>query len=538
MAVGEKRTSLDDEVVKVILKNKRYFVFPKIKSFVHTPEDDIEIPMIDFIHIYRDFDKNVTDEIYIDFHMPAGTYLTELLPNKDQLEITLIFKYEDSKPIKKRFKFIILDINHTELLDTLTAKFDPHEKDFSELRLVKGQCVDAFFMQAKNATTSGAFHNVNQIDLAKALINDAFKDIKVNGEKIKFKINAEKPTNNKKYKNLIIKPFTKVLNIPKELHENGYGTYDSEIGIYFTNIYYGKDKKPDEPKKKPKPNSKPEHNYNSEQNNYNFHIYAKHDFSKIDKNDKGSGGGNLILLNGNMEGLRNDENDFFYEDGAYKLVIDKPEFKDLQAEQMYNQLTSIAKQNVNNLMDQKNFNITDNKISHDASKVNSVTIGHENIYSYNKVHNTNLDNNHSRYTSQSNRNKGILGIFTVVKKNLDFIHPAMATKYIFNDKGKTKDLKGVVQYVDYYYDNRKGAIIGAIGVMFDKSEVQKVLGKPKKKKKKKHGLKGKLKSAAKKAAKTYMETQFGPAGGMAFDAATGNKPDFSNLKQWDVKRGI
>ena len=77
------------EITKIIrTPNNRTNTIDKFIT-LHTAELDIKIPMISSIETLRDYNSNLSDHTVATFFMMAGDYIKDVMPFKNNLEISI-----------------------------------------------------------------------------------------------------------------------------------------------------------------------------------------------------------------------------------------------------------------------------------------------------------------------------------------------------------------------------------------------------------------------------------------------------------------
>jgi len=110
MPIIKPQQNIDNEAMSTF-DQKRYFIMPKIKMFIHTKDDDLEIPFVTNIRISRNFNTNITDVIFIEFLTGLGMLTERIYKNRENLEVSIIFDYDKKAMRSLRYKFIVISDN-------------------------------------------------------------------------------------------------------------------------------------------------------------------------------------------------------------------------------------------------------------------------------------------------------------------------------------------------------------------------------------------------------------------------------------------
>jgi len=453
MSIIKKQSSLDNEVVSVF-EDKRLFVMPKIKVSIHTDEDDLEADLVNNIRISRNFNVNLTDIIYAEFMIPSGTFQKRLYPKRENLEISLIFNYDNKAMRVLRYKFILI----TKLKDNDTSqsnKLDEGELDTQDLVTVKGQCVDKLTLNLKNKYVSGIYHNYDLKYFLKSLLGYELNSLNIN-----YKINIYDLDNTNVYKNILIPPLTKLIKLPYFLQNDLFGLYNNNANIYFTKIRYGGEYK----NMLPPPTDEPEFLFGTGED-YDIEIFPIHDYNRFDAESKRH---KLLFISPSIKELGINEYDFYYRDGVYKIIAHDVSFKTETEDKKYDMGTTIADTEPDLFRDTATYDITNDQIFFQDQKTNKLETLSDKPATYDSVLDVSNDYNVYKYRSLINRGEGIIGIVKIGSINPDFIYPGMPFKYIFSKDGLNKETTGIVQSVEYFYDIANKTIMGAIIGMFKK----------------------------------------------------------------------
>ena len=454
----KEQSNIDNEAIS-ILEQKRYFIMPSIMLVIHTKDDDIEVQVVTNVRISRNFTTNLTDVIHLEFIIASGTFNSRIYPNRDNLEVSIIFSYEDKAVRVLTYKFLLS-----------TDKANPHsshddgmnegEQDAQQIFTIKGQCVDKLTLNLKNKYISGIYHDYDLAYFMKSLIN--YEMTKFN---VSYKINVYDIDNNDTQKNIFIRPFTKLIKLPLLLQNDLYGVYNSGINIYFTKIRYGGEYPVGGAPTTPNLDD-PEWLFGTGEE-YDVEIYPLFDNTRFDKETKRP---RLVLVSPSAKDIAKNQNDFFYKDGFFKLVVSDVTFKDSTANGRYDTGTTLSLTDSAKLKDTSSYDVTNDKIKYDDSTLNTLeTIG-DKPSTFDSIVDLGNDFNPYKYRSTLNQNEHMMGIIKVGNINPDFIYPGMPFNYVFEKDGVIVSTNGTVQSVEYFYDLPHKTVVTAIVGLFKRMQ--------------------------------------------------------------------
>ena len=447
-----KQSNIDNEALS-ILGQDRHFIMPTIKLTLHTKDDNIEIDLVSNIRISRNYNTNLTDVIHLEFLITAGTFNKRIYPNRDNIEVSISFNYADEALRILTYKFLLTTKKLTPH-NSHDNKLDEADEDTQDLFTVRGQCVDKLTLNLKNKYISGIYHNHDLEYFIRSLFNYELSKLGVT-----YKVNIYSIDNKKVYKNILIKPFTKLIKIPYTLHNDMFGVYNTGINVYFTKIRYGGEYKT---YSAPANKDKAEFLFGTGEN-YDVDIFPLADHTRYDKETKRT---KLLLVSPSVKDMGTNENDFYYKDGVYKLVVSDVKFSDDTDKKRYNTGTTLAIVDGDMLKDTNTYNITNDKILYPDATTNSLESVDDKPATYDSIVDLDKDYNLYRYRTTISQHEHILGLVKFGNINPDFIYPGMPFKYIFEKDDKVIETTGIVQSVEYYYDIANKTIVTALACMF------------------------------------------------------------------------
>lgn len=239
-----RSTVLWKDIEKILTSKTNNYPIGGWSMEVHTVEKSFPVMRIMNIDIDKDFAGAYTETVLVSAMMDRGTYLTQLYPYLDNLEVTLtryptqdLSRTAKSKPdFKQRYKAIFLpDDNYNPLgtKDEMNSEIASQllEPVFLHLQLMN---LNVEPMRLKFISTS-LLGYTNEMNLSAIIKNECSKITLPTG-KVIDKIDIEKPDNSVPVQNLVIPSDTNLLDFPTFLQHKGMGVYNAGIGTFVTNV--------------------------------------------------------------------------------------------------------------------------------------------------------------------------------------------------------------------------------------------------------------------------------------------------------------
>lgn len=439
--VFKRNTAIDAEALSVVSKSKK-FEFPEFKVYLHNKEVDLYIEHFFQYHVERNYSDNITDKIMVSFMLPRGYYNEWILKDPDNLEMTIVMKFNDNKqPLVNRYKFIP-DIESEDIGGSL-GSLDEEDMNKHDLVNVKGQCVSPLLLIFKAIYISGVFRSYNdenkddKMDI-KDFINTQFhkklKEVKIFGQPLSYKFFFYEPDNKNKYDNIMIRSGTKFITLPLTLQEDMFGVYGGGLNVYFTNL----------------------HVFSSEPNLYCFYIYPLFDKSRFDKEDKMP---KLVILEPTNPDIAKNDVEAYYKDKLYKIVVTNSDKISKVEREKYNTITGLKVTLSENMIGDYRVDIEKFKsISIDTEKYTNMFQLDQELKNYTNIENVDFDNNMFRHLTRFQKYQTKFFHMHLVNTNPIFIYPGMPLKYTTLVKNKPTDFKGVVQNVSFSYMVQKKVV--------------------------------------------------------------------------------
>lgn len=198
--------------------------------FIHTPDNDYRINLIDNVVVKRDYISNIGDYISVKFFMGMGDFIYDIHKNKNRLMMSII-KTNGISTVKNTYKFIMQNNNGT--VDSTYIKNTTRDVlNTQHLATIVGQCVDLYTSGIRAATNDGVYQQNNVEEVIANVLDTGFKSLLIEGGKPDVKLDIAKPDNDRRYDHVVIPTGIKVPDIPLYLQTSLYGVYNGGIGTY------------------------------------------------------------------------------------------------------------------------------------------------------------------------------------------------------------------------------------------------------------------------------------------------------------------
>ena len=104
-------TILTKDITKITNTSNQYAHGLKFWLTLHTKDLDIKITQLYSVEYMRDYAANSSDYVIVKFRLPAGTFVYDVYPNRDHMELTI--QYGNMKKLLStvRYKFVMLNNN-------------------------------------------------------------------------------------------------------------------------------------------------------------------------------------------------------------------------------------------------------------------------------------------------------------------------------------------------------------------------------------------------------------------------------------------
>ena len=445
--VTMKKAIFDKAVIDVI-SNSLPYVNPDIKANIHVGDEVIPLTHIFYFEVKADFNKALTDEIYIEFFIKTSTYRDILIPNINNLKISIVYKvdYEDNNKDSiyyiKTYNLLLTHVDKT-LKESQKQFLDANSLDATSLTYLRGQLVDPILYKIKPLITSGIYRNTTVANVLYGVINNEFKKLNIN-----YIHNLVPPDNTRVYDHIIIKSRTKVIKLPYYLQIGDYGVYNGGIGTYITQ---------------------------NKINQYTLYNYPLLDYSKYNVGNRDR----LIIYNPVKTNLGINDVSHAYDIvkkcsnntyKEYKVVTPNVEILDKHDRKFIESFDTLYNVDPYKTFDYESVGLEKDKVTFDTTNLVSLYQSSSNKSNVNNFLYTNMDDNLYKYRSLLVYNETVLAKITIPNVEATIFKPGMPVKYIYQKDNIAIELNGVLQsYYVIYNRIRKGNAV-VLYVALEKGE--------------------------------------------------------------------
>lgn len=406
---------IDLEIEKIISGSKEDIGSFTYEVQLHTKDRDIPITLLQQVEVLRNYNMYTGDYIIVNFSIEGGTFYKDIYPNKDNLEMTLIKKYNIEKNKEDevtRYKFVIQN-NDVNISASVYTKMSRETLDKTYQINVQGQCVLRELEGIRSLNVDGIYKNATLKDIIISEFSNATSSITLEGSPMDIRLSMVEPDNNYVYKNVLVPTGINLIDLPSYLQNGDYGIYNGSIGTYIQ--YY---------------NNKP-----------TVYIYPIYNTSRYDDVTK-----RLMVYHSNTSRFNFVQTTYSIDGDLIKILAGGDTASEDSGD---NVITNIGDTFISSIPEQvmnTAFQITDDKITLDKSTllrgasvkerrdgvVKSIYLGSEsNLY---------------KYRSKFIRNT--MAIYQVKWNygDIDLIYPGMPVCFVFEDETNgIMELKGIVQ---------------------------------------------------------------------------------------------
>lgn len=227
--------------IRNVLSSKNNSIRFEYRALLHTEKEDYNIMKVVAIDFVRDYANNIGDTIFLSFMMPLGDYRNKLYPYKDNLEISLkkivleevgSTQKKNSKIVVERYKAAFLSDRNPNVSASETEMYDAESLNKMDVVEVKVQLLDRSLEPLRIKTTAGVFRQVTVKKLIHALLMGESQKISIDGKPAVDGMDIVEPNNTDVLNHVILPQGLHITAIPTFLHEKVSGVYAGGIGTY------------------------------------------------------------------------------------------------------------------------------------------------------------------------------------------------------------------------------------------------------------------------------------------------------------------
>jgi len=396
---------------------------------IETPDAIFEPLRLLSIDIDRSYNKNYGDDIIITLNVPMGMYFHKLLPNRNNLIIELTRSPitqpgQDSteSPYIRRYKALPIDDNDPSMSAKSESIQDPDLADKQGMLDIDFQLLDIQIEKIRLYQVGGIYTDVIPGDVAKYVLSNLTKSIKLNEEEKLKGVDMVPPDNTVVRKHVILTQGTPPFQVPEVIQRYNGGIYKTGISCYLQDgIWYIW----------PMFNTK---RYDLEPKNLTIYNLPSTKMPGVERTFRVSGDGIHVLSTGNSTQRDNSLGDLINKGNGLRFT-NPNRIWDGFGETKDNVFTSSRVENNTEvrLIDRDDFNYA--PISEDRI----------------------TDNGFHQISRLAKRNGSVLGLVWENSK-IDLLYPGMPVKVVYLENNKIKNRFGVLIKTQHFInDPKKGA---------------------------------------------------------------------------------
>lgn len=207
-----------------------------IEATIILPDRQIKPYRVVHTDIERDFAQAICDDGVITLSMSMGSYVTDILPNLEEIQIELMYIFTseidrdvqyDLKPVVRKYRAYPRLTKDPDLqgLPSIDRDQSLIELEFD----ITGRVSEVIRM----TDVGGTYHNLRPIDLIRVMYYEISRQIEVPVEELPKGTEYVDPDVADTKENLIIPDGLKLLDLPQYLNKYCGGIYNYDIGTYY-----------------------------------------------------------------------------------------------------------------------------------------------------------------------------------------------------------------------------------------------------------------------------------------------------------------
>lgn len=227
--------------IRSILKSSSKTVRFEYRAMLHTEVSDLVITKLISIDIVRDYVNNIGDSIIINFIMPLGDYKSKLYPYRDNLELSLkrieleevgTIQKKNTDAIVERFKAVFIQKSNPNISTTEADMIDAESLNKMDIIEVKLQLLDRSLEPLRIKTVSNVYRQVTAKKLIHSVLAGESLQVTVDGKPAIDGIDLVEPNNQEVKQHVILPQGIHITALPTYLQEKMGGVYSAGIGTY------------------------------------------------------------------------------------------------------------------------------------------------------------------------------------------------------------------------------------------------------------------------------------------------------------------
>lgn len=215
-------------------------------AIIHLNDLGIDLDPLKLVSydIKSDYEQNYSDEIIVRLLVPAGKYAFKIYPNQTNLDITVIKQplmetgdtADTAQQVQiERFTATLVDRGDPSVGGNGRNSISEDDLDRIDLLELDFQLVDKALEQVRMKTYGNIFRYTTTEDVIKGVLTEQSTNILINNQQAIKGVEMTPADNKTKRDHIVIPHGTKLVNLPKYVHEKCGGVYGAGMGYYLQN---------------------------------------------------------------------------------------------------------------------------------------------------------------------------------------------------------------------------------------------------------------------------------------------------------------
>lgn len=240
MAYEIEETPLWADIRDIVNSGRKPVRF-EYRGMLHTEKEDIAVLKVMAFDVLRDYANNIGDHLQIEFKMPLGEYVARLYPFRTNLEFTIkrIDLQEQTTSRQKntiitteRYKAVFLPSDNPVVAGTELELNDTESLNKVDIVNVKLQLLNRSLEPLRVKTVSGVYRKTTHKKLIHSVLGGESNKVLVDGKSSIDGIDIVEPDNTEQHEHIVLPDGMHITSIPTFLQEKMKGVYNAGIGTY------------------------------------------------------------------------------------------------------------------------------------------------------------------------------------------------------------------------------------------------------------------------------------------------------------------
>lgn len=197
--------------------------------------------------IVSDYEQNYSDVIMVRLLVPAGKYAFKIYPNQTNMDITIIKQplmetgdtNNTAQPVQQqRFTATMVDKGDPSVAGNGRNSISEDDLDRTTFVEIDFQLVDKALEQARMKTYGNIFRYMTNEDVIKHVLTEQSVNILVDNQQAILGVDMVDADNTTVRDHVVIPQGTKLIAVPKYIHEKCGGVYGAGMGYYLQDGYW------------------------------------------------------------------------------------------------------------------------------------------------------------------------------------------------------------------------------------------------------------------------------------------------------------